>query len=240
MSRDSDPLLERIKQITARADRVQYDREKRHAASAIGTVEREAVSFHKFFYQFSQVIGWGLRSLVYPLWRPLYRSVTWILSWYIRLWNRIVHVPDQYGNPCFSKARAIPFVGATLAFVLLLPMMGDTFLYFGTVKREIVYLNNSQEILPIEGVHSVQGCQRLPCTEGDAIYFRIRPTLFNEVWSLLHHRTWFYSDYVAAAVPPVVSKCEAVTYGVRVKLFVRGLNIYPDLIDVSCQPLMNK
>src|SRR6185503_16715986 len=75
MSRDSDPLLERIKQITDRANRVQYDREKRHAASAIGTVEREAVSFHKFFYQFSQVIGWSLRTLVVPLWRPLYRSV---------------------------------------------------------------------------------------------------------------------------------------------------------------------
>jgi hypothetical protein len=78
------------------------------------------------------------------------------------------------------------------------------------------------------------------CGQPRSIHFRIRPTLFNEVWSLLHHRTWFYTDYVAAAVPPVVSKCEAVTYGVRVKLFVRGLNIYPDLIDVSCQPLMNK
>lgn len=240
MSDDNDPLLERIKRINAHADRVQYDREKRHAASAIGSVEREVVSFHRFFYQFSQVVGWGLRYLVYPLWRPLYVVLASISYRYVRLWNFVVHVPDQYGNLCFSKARAILLVGATLGFVLLLPMMGDTILYFGTVRRELVYLNNSQEILPLESVHSVQGCQHLPCTEADSIYFRIRPTLFNEVWSLLHHRSWFYPDYVAAAVPPVVSRCEAITYGVRVKLFVRGLNIYPDLIDVSCQPLIEK
>ena len=240
MDSKGDPLLERIKRVTNQVDRAQYDRDKRHALSTVGRIERETVSFQTFFYQLSQTIGGVFRYLVFPLWRPLRSSVTWLLRQYIRLWNLAVHTSDQYGVLRFSKVRAMVFVGATLVFFSLLPMMGDTALYLGTVKHEVVYLNNSQEILPIEGIHSVQGCQRLPCTERESIYFRIRPTVFNEVWSLLHHHTWFFPDYVAAAVPPVVSRCEAITYGVRLKLFVRGFNVYPDLIDVSCQPLIDK
>jgi hypothetical protein len=234
---EPDPLLEQIKRITETTDKIEYEREKRHAHSTVGRVERDTVAFHRFAYQVGQVGTWLARFLVLPLCRALYRVGHSISARYVRTWDRVVHVNDKYGERAFSKGRALAFLAGTIVLVLLLPFFFDTILYFATAKREIVYLNNSQEILPIEGVHSVQGCLNLPCTEKDSIYYRVRPTLFNEVWSILHHGTWFFPDYVAAAVPPVVSRCEAITYGVRVKLFVRGTNIYPDLIDVSCQPL---
>jgi hypothetical protein len=110
-----------------------------------------------------------------------------------------------------------------------------------TAKRnEVVYLTNSQEIDHINNVHSIQGCESLPCTDRDSIYFRIRFSWFNLLWTWVHGKIWFYPDYVAAAVPPVVSKCIITTYGIRLKTFMRSFNMYPDLVQVTCEPILKR
>ena len=177
---------------------------------------------------------WGAASRpVTPwLWRPV-RA----------LWNRLVYIEDEYKNRRLSKRRATYFVAASLVFAwfILIPLLGflfDVGLYLATVKRdEVVYLTNSQEIMPEDNVHSVQGCYELPCTDENSFYFRIRATLFNEVWSVVHGRGLFFPDYVAASVPLSISQCTITSYGVRLKLIMRGVDIYPDLLKTECTPM---
>lgn len=76
------------------------------------------------------------------------------------------------------------------------------------------------------------------CTDENSIYFRIRATPFNEAWNVVHHGSLFFPDYLAAAIPVTVSRCTITTYGIRVKLFMRGTEIYPDLLESSCEPLV--
>ena len=141
-----------------------------------------------------------------------------------------------------SGARRI-LVAASLVFAwfILIPLLGflfDVGLYLATAKRdEVVYLTNSQEIMPEDNVHSVQGCYELPCTDENSFYFRIRATLFNEVWSVVHGRGLFFPDYVAASVPLSISQCTITSYGVRLKLIMRGADIYPDLLKTECTPM---
>jgi hypothetical protein len=105
--------------------------------------------------------------------------------------------------------------------------------------NEQVYLTNSQEIVPGENEHSVQGCHALPCTDDNSVYYRIRASNFNEAWSVLHGRGLFYPDFVAAAVPVSISRCNITSYGLRIKFLMRGLDIYPDLLRTECTPLQD-
>ncbi len=144
------------------------------------------------------------------------------------------------------RPRAGVFLTASLVFAwfILVPalvFLFDVGLYLATVRKdEVVYLTNSQEIIPEENVHSVQGCHSLPCTDENSVYFRIRGTLFNEAWSLVHGHGIFYPDYIAAAVPLSISKCTITTYGLRIKLVMRGMDIYPDVLQTECAPLQTE
>jgi hypothetical protein len=53
----------------------------------------------------------------------------------------------------------------------------------------------------------------------------------------VHGRGLFFPDYVAASVPLSISECKITSYGVRVKIFMRGMDIYPDLLQTECTPL---
>jgi hypothetical protein len=133
---------------------------------------------------------------------------------------------------------AVSVIGTWFVLVPLLVFLFDLGLYTLTVRKdEVVYLTNSQEILPQENVHSVQGCHTLPCTDENSFYFRIRATAFNEVWSLVHGHGLFFPDYIAAAVPVSISKCKITSYGVRLKFVMRGMDIYPDVLQTECAPL---
>jgi len=113
--------------------------------------------------------------------------------------------------------------------------------YLATVRHdEQLYLSNSQNLSSsqTEGleVHEVYGCETLPCTEQNTVTFRVRSTWFNELWSILHHGSLFYSGYVAADVSPVLNRCVITSYGVRRKFLVRSWELYPDLVQVECMP----
>jgi len=189
-------------------------------------------------YQITQGFDW-ITARVYPVWRVTSWPFRQVIKGWFWLWDKMVH--DDAGNFNKTLAGAFLFGSAVFAWFFLVPMLMfvlDCGLYLTTVKRDdAVYLFNSQEIDPVENVHSVQGCYKIPCSDADSIYFRIRPTWFNESWNIAHHGEPFFSDYVAAAIPITVSRCVITSYGFRMRLFMRGFNVYPDLLQSVCTPV---
>ena len=239
-------IKDEIEKLRAKIDDNAYRAAKTEAASFQARRRGDVASMNRFLAQFILASHWIYQNILSPVGRFASIPVRHLFRWYRWLWDKVVYTQDQYKNRMFSKTRAGVFLTASLVFAwfILLPLLGfllDAGLYFATVKRdETVYLTNSQEIIPEENVHSIQGCHDLPCTDENSVYFRIRATLFNEAWSLVHGHGLFFPDYVAAAVPLSISKCTITTYGVRIKLVMRGMDIYPDVLTTECTPLQTE
>ncbi len=239
MSNLSDDIEKLRKKVEARA----FANDKRDAASFAARSRDDLTAFHRFLWQLAAAAIWLYETLLLPLALFLAMPLRFLWRCYRRLWDRLVHVEDKFGNRLFSKTRAgimlvISLVGVWYVLLPVLMFLFDLGLYALTVrKNETVYLTNSQEILPQENVHSVQGCHTLPCTDENSFYFRIRATWFNEAWSLVHGHGLFFPDYIAAAVPVSISKCQITSYGVRLKFVMRGMDIYPDVLQTECAPL---
>jgi len=239
MSNLSDDIEKLKKKVEERA----FTNDKRDAASFATRSRADATAFRRFLWQLAAGAIWIYEALLRPVARVLAVPLLFLWRCYRRLWDRVVHVRDKFGNRLFSKTRAgillvVSFVGIWYVLVPLLMFLVDLGLYALTVRKdETVYLTNSQEILPQENVHSVQGCHTLPCTDENSFYFRIRATWFNEAWSLVHGHGLFFPDYIAAAVPVSISKCHITSYGVRLKFVMRGMDIYPDVLQTECAPL---
>ena len=239
-------LKNEIEKLRAKIDENAYRSAKTEAASFSARRRTEVASLNRFLAQLILAASWIYQTILRPVGRvgavPLYH----LFRWYRLLWDKAVYTEDRYKNRMFSKTRAGIFLAASLVFAwfILLPLLAFLFdlgLYLATVKKdEIVYLTNSQEIIPEENVHSVQGCHSLPCTDENSVYFRIRGTWFNEAWSLVHGHGLFFPDYIAAAVPLSISKCTITSYGVRIKLVMRGMDIYPDVLQTKCTPLQTE
>jgi hypothetical protein len=236
-------LLDEVRRLKKKIDDKSYEQRKAEAASWTRRTQEDISALQAFLAGLAGIFVWLYRRLL----RPLVRFLAWPAEWAWclgrALWNRFVYVEDQYKNRMLSKKRAAIFTiaSAVFAWYIFVPaviFLYDLGLYLVTVKHdEVVYLTNSQEIIPEENVHSVQGCHQLPCTDANSFYFRIRATLFNEVWSVVHGRGLFFPDYVAASVPLSISQCKITSYGVRLKFVMRGMDIYPDLLRTECEPL---
>jgi len=236
-------LKDQIEKLRSKIDDNAYRAAKTEAASFSARRRGDVTSMNRFLAQLILAASWIYQSILRPVARLAAFPLGFLGRWYRRIWDKVVYVEDRYKNRMFSKTRAGVFLTATLVFAwfILVPalvFLFDLGLYFATVRKdEVVYLTNSQEIIPEENVHSVQGCHSLPCTDENSVYFRIRGTWFNEAWSLVHGHGLFFPDYIAAAVPLSISKCTITSYGVRIKLVMRGMDIYPDVLQTKCAPL---
>lgn len=239
-------LKDEVERLKRKIDARGYEARKEDAASWTHRTQEDISAFRSLVARVAGFFRWILESLL----MPIGRAGAWLAPWAARLtralWNRFVYIEDEYKNRRLSKRRAAGFVAGSFVFVwfVLLPLLGlcfDLGLYLLTVRRsEVVYLTNSQEIEPDVNVHSVQGCHFLPCSEDNSVYFRIRATLFNELWSIFHGHGLFFPDYVAASVPVSLSQCTITSYGLRLRLLVRSVDIFPDLLTTECQPLEMK
>lgn len=236
-------LRDEVEALKKKVEERAYEKDKIHSRSWTGRTQYNLTALHRFFFQFVQAVIWIYSRILRPVARVLFKPISWLWHLFRFLWDKAVYYEDAYQNRQFSKTRAgmFLFLSGVFAWFIFVPAVAFIFhaiLYFTTVKRdEIVYLTNSQEILPHENQHSVQGCHALPCTDQNSIYFRIRATNFNEAWSILSSGNLFFPDYVAASVPVAVSRCKITSYGLRIKLLMRGLDIYPDLLKTECTPL---
>jgi hypothetical protein len=243
MDSKAPDLQDEIEKLKAKIDDNAYRAKKTEAASFEARRRSDVAAMNRFVAQFLLACHWIYQNILSPAGRFASIPARRLFRWYRWLWDKVVYRQDQYKNRLFSKTRAGLLLTATIVFAwfILLPLLEflfDVGLYLATVRKdEVVYLTNSQEIIPEENVHSVQGCHSLPCTDDNSVYFRIRATPFNEVWSLVQGHGLFFPDYVAAAVPLTISRCTITSYGMRIKFVVRNLDIYPDVLRTECAPL---
>lgn len=214
-----------------------------NAQSTTNRIQRQLRPVYVFLYQFGMGCVWIYKKIINPCISPFRKAIKKCWHWYRLLWDRIVYNTDEYHVRYFVKWRAGTLILATVAMIgygipIGIGFLWDSGLYILTSQRnEVLYLHRAQEIVPHENIFAISGCDVLPCSDQESMYFRVRSNLFNQLWSWIHHYSIFYPDFVAGAVPDVVSKCVVTTYGIRKKLFIRGLEIYPDLIEVkSCSP----
>ena len=191
----------------------------------------------RFLYQFMVGLAWFYENVVRRITRPFVRAALHLFRGYRALWERVVYLETGH----FSRVRAGLMVTATAAvFYVAVPVLLFVLhagLYLLTAKQHEVFLTQSQEIYPDEDVHAARGCEELPCTDQNAVYYRIRPHGFHQAWSILRGQGLFYPDYVAAAVPPGISRCTVRSYGLRVKFLMRQADMYPDLLQARCDKL---
>ncbi len=238
-------LKDDIERLKKKIEEQAFQNNKTDARSWTGRTQHDLRAIHKFWYQFLQASHWIYVRVFRPFMRLLYKPLPFLWNGFRFLWDKAVYHEDKFQNRRFSKTRAGVFllVSAVTAWYVAIPallMVVDTGIYFATVKHnEEVYLTNSQEILPGQNEHSVQGCHALPCTDENSVYYRIRASNFNEVWSIVHGHGLFFPDYVAAAVPVSISRCHITSYGLRIKLIMRGFDMYPDLLRTECAPLQD-
>lgn len=240
---DQNDLRQQVDALKKRIETHAYEAEKTEAGRWQTRAAADITGLARFAAQMALGAVWIYEHILAPVGHFLAVPALFLFNAYRRLWTRMVYAEDKFEVRRFSKTRAGIMLAVSLVSVwfVVLPLLGllwDTGLYFATARRdEIVYLTNSQEILPEHNIHSVQGCHSLPCTDDNSFYFRIRATLFNEIWSLVHGHGFFFPDYVAAAVPLSISECKITSYGLRFKLMMRGFDFYPDVLETTCTPL---
>ena len=188
----------------------------------------------RFWYQFMAGLAWIWLKVVRPVLGPGADILAWIWRRWRALWDMVVY--DKDGK--FRWHRAGVAIIATLVALWVLPIFGglflDTAIYAFTGRTETLYLTQSQEIDPENDVHSIKGCTVLECDESETVYFRVRPSLFNHLWSLVVRQDLMFPDEVAATVPPGTTQCEIHRYGLRAKFLRRGFDIYPEALSISC------
>lgn len=194
--------------------------------------------FLRFLYQLAHGLVWFYEKVVQRITRPLFNAARWAYYRYRELWDWWVYTKTGH----FSRVRAGALVTTTVAACYVIPWLvinsllltWDAGLFLTTAKYEDTYLTFSQEIYPEYDIHSVKGCEKLPCDDQNAIYYRVRPHYFHHMWSVWKHGSLFYPDFVSAAVPPGVSRCRVLSYGFRIKLLIKQFDIYQDLLEISC------
>jgi hypothetical protein len=238
----NDPLLDSIDQTLDREKGQAYRRAKAKSETRVQRMNEDLNAFHRFALQVGVACVWIWSHILRPLWH----AATWVFRklfrQYRKLWSLVVYRRDEFENLRLSKTRAGLFLTGTLvSLFFLFELIGfgfDGTMYAATGHHnEVMYLTSSQEVDAPGNVHAVKGCDALPCSDTDSVYFRVTPSAFNHVWSLIHSHTLFFPDYVSAAVPPGLNRCVISSYGVRVKLLMRGFDIYPELLKASCTPV---
>jgi hypothetical protein len=234
-----DPLLRKIRLAKA-SSRATSDRaEQARRNDPVEKARAEATQVRLFLIQVAGSLGWIYWRLLEPALRAVvWRPGKWLFHWYRRQWERWTRK-----NGRFSITRGAAMLMATSLIIYfpvfaVLELFWDASWYLMTAKRdEVVYLTSSQEIDSDRDVHNVKGCETKPCQDQNSLYFRVRPTMFNHLWSVFHNGDVFYPDYVAGAVAPGMNRCTITSYGIRFKFIMRrmeGLNVYPDLLAARC------
>lgn len=194
---------------------------------------KEFFSNSKFLVQFMAGLHFFWDRVIGPPRRLLFRFFGVVFRWYKRLWQRFTY--DHYGGFVYRKAGVM--VTATLLFLYMMPTIVaftfDTGMFLTTYRSERVYLFNSEEIYPDENIWSIRGCEMINCAD-ESLYFRVSPTLFNHVWSLIYRQELFLADDIASGVPPGKTECSIISYGIRVKTLMKRWDIYPDALYIAC------
>ena len=128
---------------------------------------------------------------------------------------------------------AASLASVVVAFVLISLVFQVTY-YWTTHKKETVYLIQSEQIYPDENIWGVRGCYTEHCVINTSVYFRINPSIFHHLWNLADNGHFFLPDALGASVPTGLTRCEVVSYGIRVRVLMM-FNIYPNILKITCE-----
>jgi hypothetical protein len=242
-------MNDRVNQILKELAQEEIEKAKNDANSFLGKTKTKFGFLHTFWMQIasSALIVWN--TFLAPVWKIIYwLGIGFLWRNYRKIWDRFAYATVD-GQRVFSRKRgAYTLAGTVLTVwfaVSIASFVWHSTLYLATGRvDEIVYLSNAQEINPDENLFSVQGCEatvvegeNFSCSEDESLYFRIEPTEFAQVWSLLNKGNFFYPDYIAAPIAPGWQKCVITSYGFRMKTMIRRWEIYPELLSARCEEM---
>lgn len=241
----NDPLLDKIARATSASAAAQFQREKAAAGNTWARFGRDLWLLGVFWSYFGEGLGWIYAWMIRPITSRLWRLARWLFEKYRRFFLWAITKTDAYGNTYRSVPRSGGLILSTIFAIFLLfsiaHLTWTAALYLATVQHDDhINLTFSQEIYPELDIHSVKGCEQIPCTDSNSLYFRVGPSLFNWIWWAVHRHQWFLPDQVAGTVPPGNNKCIATTYGVRWRITIfLGVNAYPEILDIKrCEPVV--
>lgn len=236
-----ETLADRVKRLRQEAERTMHAQSKRAYQSVPARTARDLAGLAWFLTGVGIGLWWIWERVVMPVWRFARKPGVWLARRYVDLWHWATVIIDPYGKPVFSKTRAGFMVIATgvFWFFMLWPLLGlatDSVIYLLTAQvDEHVILLSSQQLDSEKNTHMVEGCAELPCSDRNSLYFKVRGSLFNDLWTIAHLRgIQFYPDSVAAPIPMDVSECVITSYGLRQNL-IAGFHLFPEILAVrSC------
>lgn len=245
----TDELADRFSKVQSSIKESFYNTKKQYDQSNVGRFHKEFNLWIKFWESFSSALQWLYKYLVKPITKQIWKAVRWLMTRYRDLWLTITYKIDQYGVKRFSRVRG----GITILSTILVLYLFYGFSivavtlpwYMLTVKHdEVLYLSNHSAVeghdknrIKINDVYEITGCESIDCSDQDTVSFRVEASWFNEAWSIIHNHAFYYPDYVAAAVSPVVNRCTITSYGIRKKFLVRQWELHPDILQVRCIPV---
>lgn len=191
-----------------------------------------------WLFQYALGWGWIWSKIIYPIIQKMATIYKWVGVKYMDFWKWAVY--DKEGN--FRVFRSAATIMVTTAMIWVIPafiwLSINTGAWVFTGKsQEVVFLTSTQEIDPENDVHAIRGCESLPCTNDNSIYFRVKSNLFVQAYSFASGEGMFYPDLVASVVAPGVNKCTVDSYGIRVKTFMKKWEIYPYMLGAVCMPV---
>lgn len=244
MADGPDDLLRRAEEIKKMSAAAGKAARQKYKKSSFGRAQQQVTELQETVMHTAGTLNWLYARVVRPV--ASHPRVRVPGQLYMKLWNHWVYRKDGDGDSIFSNRRAGMMVLATLAFLWMLPgilagifeLMWDTGRMTTSYRSgEIWYLGKSQEIDPAENIFAVQGCKSVRCSDQTSVYFRIKPSLAHQIWSIYNNNNFFFPDYVAAGVQNDINKCEVTGYGLRWKFLVRNWDMYPQILSVDCVPL---
>ncbi len=235
----TESLADRVRALRESAAAAASDAHRRAYHSAAAKTARDFAYAGRFAATLLSGLHWAWTRVAWPLWSNLVRRPLWWLArLYARLWNAVTYARDPCGDRVFSKTRGGLAVVATALFLWfllgpLLQLAADSVLYAFTGRiDEHVVLLSSQEVDAGRNVHNIEGCWTVECGDTESFYFRVRASLFNQLWNFAHGKGIFYPDYIAASVPTGKNRCVISSYGIRVSAVIRNLNWFPEVLEV--------
>lgn len=165
------------------------------------------------------------------------RAVAGIAVWYKRrVWDRFARNSGGRVTALRGSLTAALTVIALWMIPGVIATAWNAGLMATTWKEERVFLTNTQEIDPENDIHSVRGCVSFPCTERQAVYYRVSRSTLHDGYAVIKRGYFFYPEEVASVVAPGVNDCQVTSYGIRVRALMRGWGIYPHLLNAVCVP----
>lgn len=254
MPNQDDDLLKRMERLKKNADRGQ-----KNASDAHDNVYAKGVDGLREAGQGLKTLGIlinRMKDVGLYYWEkaaPAREVVGNMTGWFTRfyrdkIWNRYAYEKNEKDEPVFSKKRAGIVLTATFAAVALAPAIIGGTVDTGvdvakmalTTREESVYLHTPNA--HGDDSYSVKGCKtKGKCEPEDVVYYNVESSLMKHLYTAYNRIAkgeWpslYIPKNIIGVIPPGdTNKCAVKIYGAYYADAWKQLNVYPDLLDVSC------